>query len=73
MARKDKNMFTKARWAKGKMSQTELADVMNVSRQTIVNWEEKRFEPSVSDIVKLSKTLDLSLDDICNYFNKEER
>ena len=70
--RKDKNMFSLARWNKGKMSQTELSDIMNVSRQTIVNWENKTFQPNASDMIKLSQELDLSIEQVVIYYKEGE-
>lgn len=72
MARKDKNIFTQARWNKGKMSQTELADIMNVTRLTIVNWEKKKNKPSVREIIKLSTVLDLGIEDLVLYYKEEK-
>lgn len=73
MAQKDKNIFSKARWGKGKMSQAELADIMNVTVQTIRNWESKSNQPNVHNIIRLAKELDLTYDEIINYYGKEEK
>lgn len=72
MARKDKNIFTKARWEKGKMSQTELSDIMNVSKTTIVNWESGTYQPNATDMIKLSKILDINLETLLLYYRKEK-
>ena len=46
---------------------------MNVTRQTIINWEQGKVAPCVSDIIRLSKLLSISLDALMNHFNKEDK
>ena len=69
---KNKNMYAQARWQLGKMSQEELAHEMNVTKQTVHNWENKIHHPSLSQIYKLSKLLKLDIKEIVMYYNKEE-
>lgn len=54
------------------LSQKQLADMFNVTMQTIRNWETGIAKPSVSNLIKLSKILDVTLDDIMNDFDKNE-
>lgn len=55
-------------------SRVELANKMEVSRQTIHNWETLNRTPSIVDIHRLSKLLKIAPSKIMNdYINKEER
>ena len=48
-------------------SQEELAEKMNVSRQTISKWELSETSPDLKDAKKLSQIFNVSLDDLaCN-------
>ena len=42
------------------MTQTEFAELMGVSRQTVYNWEMGRFEPTPEYKKKLLKVLEIS-------------
>ena len=53
-----------------KLSQEELAEKINVSRQTISNWENGRFYPDIDALVKLSKYFNISIDDLLNCDDK---
>ena len=57
---------------KKELSQQQLADLLNVSLSTVRNWEKRRFEPNAHFYVKLSLILDVSLDDLVNYFANKE-
>lgn len=46
------------------LSQEQLAETLNVSRQTISNWENGRFYPDIDALVKISKYFNISLDDL---------
>ena len=46
------------------LSQEQLAEILNVSRQTISNWENGRFYPDIDALVKISKCFNISLDDL---------
>lgn len=45
-------------------SQEQLAETLNVSRQTISNWENGRFYPDIDALVKISKYFNIALDDL---------
>ena len=53
-----------------KLSQEELAEKLNVTRQTISNWENGKFYPDIDALVKISKCFNISLDDLLSYDNK---
>ncbi len=43
------------------LSQEKLADLIGVSRQAIVNWEENKSKPSLENFVKISEELDIPM------------
>lgn len=46
------------------MTQEDVAREMHISKQTVVNWEKGRAEPSVSQARELSRLYKLELDNI---------
>jgi|LGVE01.1.fsa_nt_gb DNA-binding XRE family transcriptional regulator len=57
--------------AKQGWTQTELADKVNVSKTTIVSWEQKNTIPKVHDLITLSVQLEVSLEELLQDYNKE--
>lgn len=55
---------------KAKLSQEQLAEKLDVARQTISNWENGKFYPDIDALVKISKCFNISLDDLLSYDNK---
>ena len=53
-----------------KLSQEQLAEKLDVTRQTISNWENGKFYPDIDALVKISKCFNISLDDLLSYDNK---
>ena len=53
--------FTEIRKAKTS-SQKEMASLLNVSRQSISNYEKGNAQPSLQNLVKIADTFDISLD-----------
>lgn len=47
-----------------KLTQEQVASKLNVSRQAISNWENNKNLPDLEMVVSLSKTFDLSLDQL---------
>ncbi|QGN61704.1 helix-turn-helix domain-containing protein [Leuconostoc citreum] len=47
-----------------KLSQRQLAKKLNVSPKTISNWENERNLPDIELIIKISKVLDVTLDEL---------
>ena len=45
-----------------KLTLKDLADYMNVSTQTIMNWENNIYEPDINNLVKLADFFDVSID-----------
>ena len=46
------------------MTQEQLSEKLNVSRQTISKWESGNTSPDLESIVKVSKIFHVSLDDL---------
>ena len=44
------------------MTQEEVAKKMNVSKNTVVNWEKGKTEPSISQSKQISKIYNIPLD-----------
>ncbi len=44
------------------MSQEEFAEIFNVTRQTISNWENSKSYPDVQTLIKISNNFNISLD-----------
>ena len=51
------------------LTQNELSDILNVTTQTINAWENNKQVPSVSQLVKLSLHLKLTLDELMEHFS----
>jgi transcriptional regulator with XRE-family HTH domain len=65
------NAMRIARMKKG-YNQTQFADVMNVSKTTVSNWETHKAIPNVRQIMQIHVKLELPLDELMEHFNKEE-
>lgn len=49
---------------KMKFTQEMTAELLDVSRQTISNWENEKAIPDIISVIKLSEIYDMSLDDL---------
>ena len=49
---------------KNRLTQQELADKVGTNRVNITKWETGRTEPTLENIVKLSKILDTTTDEL---------
>ncbi len=56
---------------KKNMTQQELADLVGVSRQTIISLERGRYNPSILLAYRLARLFELSIEDVF-IFSKEE-
>lgn len=45
-----------------KMSQVELAKTLNVTKQSVSNWENDNIQPSIEMLVRLAKVFSVSTD-----------
>lgn len=66
-----KNKLEELRKARG-IKQEELADAMQVSRQTIGSLENGRYNPSILLAFKLAKYFEMSIEDIFIYEEESE-
>lgn len=46
------------------LTQEKVAEEINVSRQTISNWENEKFYPDIISVIELSNLYSVSLDDL---------
>jgi putative transcriptional regulator len=67
------NKFKEYRKSK-KLNQEAMAKLLNVSRQTYIHYESGKFEPSYSTLIKISKILNASIDELLDnpYATKKE-
>lgn len=65
-----KNNLRKLRFAKGELTQEELAAALDVSRQTIHSIESSKFNPSVKLALAMAKFFNVSVEEIF-YFEEE--
>ena len=49
-----------------KLSQNELGKIMNVSGQTILNWENSIYQPSIEKLIQLANYFKVTLDYLVN-------
>lgn len=49
---------------KAKFTQEEIAEELNISRQTISNWENEKSYPDIISVIELSNLYSISLDDL---------
>ena len=65
-----KNLKMKAARAAKDFSQEELADICNVSRQTISAIEKGDYNPTINLCIAICKALDKTLDELFWYENQ---
>ena len=59
-----KNEIRRLRFAKGEMTQQELADRTGCTRQTIIMLEQGRYVPSLALALRIAYAFGISVDDI---------
>lgn len=57
-------LLMKERRAALKITQGDFADMMNVTRNTIINWESNKSKPDYNMLPKICTILDIKLNDI---------
>ena len=55
------------------LSQEELADILNVSRQAITKWETDRGIPDIANLIRISEDFEISLDELIKGDNSVKR
>lgn len=48
-----------------KLSQTRLADIIDVSPNSVYLWETEKFEPTIFNCICLADAFNVSLDELC--------
>ena len=66
------NRLEEMRTRKG-LTQQELADLVSVSRQTIISLEGGRYNPSILLAFRLARLFGLQIEDLFLYSDEEER
>jgi len=66
------NSIKKLRKEKG-MTQDELAEKLNVTRQAVSNWETGRTQPDIETLTKLAGVFDVSVERIIYGSERKER
>ena len=61
------NSIRALRFAKGEMTQAELAERIGVTRQTVIAIEQCRYSPSLEVALQIARVLGVPLDDVFQY------
>ncbi|HLT84508.1 MAG TPA: helix-turn-helix transcriptional regulator [Phototrophicaceae bacterium] len=61
------NSIRALRFARGEMTQAELAERIGVTRQTVIAIEQGRYSPSLEMAFRIARALDRPLDDVFQY------
>ncbi|MHB1342068.1 MAG: helix-turn-helix transcriptional regulator [Coriobacteriia bacterium] len=65
------NSIRALRFAAGEMTQAELADRVNVTRQTIIAIEQGRYSPSLEMAFRIARVFGVPLNDVFQYPGEE--
>ena len=65
------NQIRRLRFEAGEMTQAELAQLVGVTRQTIIAIEQGRYSPSLEMAFQIAHALDVTLDDVFRYESPE--
>ncbi|MCA4134184.1 helix-turn-helix transcriptional regulator [Arthrobacter sp. M4] len=66
------NSIRSLRFARGEMTQAQLADAVGVTRQTIIAIEQGRYSPSLEVAFQIARVFAVPLDDVFHYPDSEE-
>ena len=61
------NTIRSLRFANGEMTQAELADRIDVTRQTIIAIEQGRYSPSLEMAFRIARVFGVPLDEVFQY------
>jgi putative transcriptional regulator len=61
------NSIRTLRFAHQEMTQAELAELIGVTRQTVIAIEQGRYSPSLEIAFKIARALGVSLDEVFQY------
>jgi putative transcriptional regulator len=65
------NSIRALRFAAGEMTQAELADRVNLTRQTIIAIEQGRYSPSLEVAFQIARVFGVPLNDVFHYPGEE--
>ncbi|MFD4991170.1 helix-turn-helix transcriptional regulator [Cellulosimicrobium cellulans] len=65
------NTIRALRFARGEMTQAELAERVGVTRQTVIAIEQGRYSPSLETAFLIARALDAPLDEVFAYPGEE--
>jgi putative transcriptional regulator len=66
------NRIRALRFARGEMTQAELADLIGVTRQTVIAIEQGRYSPSLEMAFQIAHAFKVSIDDVFQYPDSTE-
>lgn len=61
------NSIRALRFARGEMTQAELAEQIGVTRQTVIAIEQGRYSPSLETAFQIAMAFDVPLDEVFQY------
>jgi putative transcriptional regulator len=67
------NSVRSLRFARGEMTQADLADRVGVTRQTIIAIEQGKYSPTLEMAFQIARVFGVGLDDVFNYPQAEEK
>jgi len=66
-----RNQVRRLRFENGEMTQQQLAEMVGVTRQTIIAIEANRYSPSLALAFRIAQAFDESIEDVFQYCNRE--
>ncbi|MHC4122959.1 MAG: helix-turn-helix transcriptional regulator [Planctomycetota bacterium] len=66
------NQIRRLRFENGQMTQQQLADAVEVTRQTIIAIEANKYSPSLTLAFKIAKAFNVPLGDVFQYCDSQE-
>jgi putative transcriptional regulator len=61
------NSIRQLRFARGEMTQADLADRIGVTRQTVIAIEQGKYSPSLEMAFQIARAFGMGLDDVFHY------
>ncbi len=61
------NDIRRLRFDRGEMTQAELADLIGVTRQTVIAIEQGRYSPTLEMAFRIARAMGVALDDVFQY------
>ena len=65
------NHIRALRFARGEMTQAELADMLGVTRQTVIAIEQGKYSPTLEMAFRIARVFGVSLDEVFAYPQEE--